>query len=72
MTEFNKTIIDSKAVERNENGYPLLPNGEIDWELTGHEKDEYFESCQKIDRKGINPYTQKKKKRKKKQKPNRS
>lgn len=34
-------------IRRNDNGYPLLEDGSIDWELTSKEKDEYMKEWER-------------------------
>ncbi len=73
VKELNKEIMKSvNVIKRDENGFPLLDNGEIDWELTQKEKcqvlkehEKYMreDGCKKIRRK-ITNFTPKKKIRK--------
>jgi len=53
-------------MERNENGFPLMPDGSIDWETTSKEKSKVLEKYQGKQKRiaGINSkFTNKKKKR---------
>ena len=41
------TKFDTPPTLRNEMGYPLLPSGEVDWELTSEEKQQFLDKFEK-------------------------
>lgn len=71
--KINWDDLSTKKAERNKQGYPLLPDGNIDWDLVSSEKDAYIDmvehtrddgSYRKIRKTPNTHLTPKKKKRK--------
>lgn len=48
LKDSNINQLFDKNVKRNENGFPLLEDGSIDWELTSKEKEEQLFSLEKL------------------------
>lgn len=62
LVEKPRAIGFTEAVKRNDKGYPLLENGEIDWAKTSEEKGEYLKKHEAKIRSSGDPWADKRNK----------